>query len=324
MNQIPSTRSKVPVLFAFGDHGNLSLRSADRKFFRCAVVPFLEEMVSAGRKVVVINEAFFGQRSDYVNPLREEFGQKKVDLLDKTVLDEEPAALEIIQAAKESRFTANFLLDQTINLGVPLSGRLNFVDLQRAFLKSIKKGMFGDFDSSMFKEHLQFHLKELRSYLWGFENDIVRLNSPNSSSIRTVYESFDRFAFFELWDFDRIQEQIHLLPSGSSVPIELLAELAITFVEANYIRDLAVKKLIEDLSEKDPRVAIVVPRGDAHREMVCLFDHSRFDISTRIGVLDNEFFYVKALLMMELTAGDTDYVRKFIFDWIERGKPLIV
>ena len=246
---------KTKLLLAFGTHGNAELEG-DKRFFRNAIIPFLDEHVKKGKgKAAVIYEGFQPTRieEDGSKPEKERVKDNLAFLRRKrkTVME----YLGLISAGFEE--TASAILRNIANKGIPPGSYIP-------------------------KDKEQEITGMLYSSFLGFEEYAMALNRLEPGTISFFCEPQNAQAIYAETYGKLLHRSLSLEPKNSRIA----AKCMVFALEHMMIRDREVKNLAERLAKESPEIAIVIPRGRAHAPMEMLFKQDRYDISLHIGSPD--------------------------------------
>ena len=246
---------RTTLLLAFGTHGNAELEG-DKRFFRNAIIPFLDEHVKKGKgKAAVIYEGFQPTRieEDESRPEKERVKDNLAFLRrkKKTVMD----YLGLMSAGFEE--TASAILRNIANKGTPPGSY-------------IPKDMEQEITSMLYSSFL------------GFEEYAMALNRLEPGTVSFFSEPQNAQAIYAETYGKLLQRSLSLEPKNSGIAAKCMA----LDIEHMMLRDREVKNLAERLAKESPDIAIIIPRGRAHAPMEMLFDKNKYGISLHIGSPD--------------------------------------
>jgi len=288
---------------AFGTHGNAELEG-DKRFFRNAIIPFLDEHVKKGKgKAAVIYEGFQPTRieEDESKPEKERVKDNLAFLRrkKKTVME----YLGLISAGFEE--TASAILRNIANKGTPPGSYIP---------KDMEQEIIGMLYSSFL----------------GFEEYAMALNRLEPGTVSFFSEPQNAQAIYAETYGKLLHRSLGLEPKNPGIATKCMA-LAI---EHMMLRDREVKDLAGRLAKESPEIAIIIPRGRAHAPMEMMFKQDRYDISLHIGSPDILTFENDAMirayggklsrrelsLFAKLEEGISAYARMMGFD-LDSDKP---
>ena len=241
---------KTSVLLAFGKHSSRE-SPANKKFFRRAIVPFLEEHVERrGKKATIVHENAVYDAFD--DEIAEKVTKKKLKA------QEEPTE-ENVRSFRE--FLSS--LERT------------FDEMYKTMIKYYEFANTGreepPLDSSEFFETLG-GLPYDQS--WGFEDYVLKVNRTSPYSIVNICEKPNVEAALTSW-------HVRTIKSGAR-PSRFADHLVDTVrfeVMQMHARDAALVAQMEEIAKTDPESVIVVPRGLMHKPMIQLIDKEKFDFT---------------------------------------------
>lgn len=235
---------RTALALAFGEHPGQSHGlefDADRKFFRAAILPFLEEhVIRRGKRALIIHEFNVG-----------------FDLngLERGNEEHEKILGELVRKTEEN---ANARLSATINSGMPLSP-----------------------DQGWFE--------------WGYGERIAEINRSIPGAIRNIVEPLQPGTVWRMWEQTLVCERSRITGSlAESVDIEM--ELIRRSIDICLERSRRVVALVKEARESHPEMAIVVPRGFAHRGMADDFDYSEFEMTVSYSLRGAPLFSSEAII----------------------------
>lgn len=231
---------RTKILLAFGMHGGGRTEKTppDRKFFRQAVAPFLEQEVAAGRRVVVIQEQNLAY--DLVEGDGELTGVFRPMLLLKRL------------AELTGRPPPPDSIYDTLVQGLDKRER----ELNEKYARTLDQGKGLDGFNAL-----------------GYEEVAVELNrrSPGSVSFVCELQTRDTFwATINAWFAETMPRSDDLT--------EILIDIIRTTTDRAYVRDGALIEQVFRFHYSDDERTIVLPRGALHVEMRRFFDPGIFDV----------------------------------------------
>jgi len=256
---------RTKLLLAFGTHGNAELEG-DKRFFRNAIIPFLDEHVKNGKgKAAVIYEGFQPTRieEDGSRPEKERVKDNLAFLRrkKKTVMD----YLGLISAGFEE--TASAILRNIANKGTPPGSY-------------IPKDMEQEITSMLYSSFL------------GFEEYAMALNRLEPGTVSFFSEPQNAQAIYAETYGKLLHRSLSLEPKNPGIATKCMA----LDIEHMMLRDREVKILADRLAAEDPDIAIIIPRSRNHMAMEALFERDRYDISLLMGSLGEWSFESDAMV----------------------------
>jgi hypothetical protein len=249
------TRTKA--LLAFGAHGS-QFTPGERKFFRNAVVPFIEGIAKEGGKAALIYEGVLPGNITSL-PLGPQLSEIKnaLDFLQKNRND-------IVAKIKDSISCAETTIRCTLE-------------------KTVDKGFFlSDFEPQS-QERIQ--LNGIFPVEWGFEDDVKKINQDRPGTVRFLHEPQDAEALYLGMIYDLLERIIST--RGNDDALQFMVQYVRSGLEQMLLRDRAVVSLAEKLANEDLERSIVIPRGYFHESMVILFNSDLFDVTCMKGTTCN-------------------------------------
>jgi len=251
--------SKTRVLLAFGSHGIQESRvPGDQRFFRKAVIPFIEDTVKNGKPIALIYETVLGLDNRIKTPVLDKIskgsGERWLSEIKERVLTEERHINECLDT-------------------VFVSGNPELYT--RASAKCLAGGgiLEGIVD-------------------WGFEDFILELNSAGHSNITALIEPQSSEVSLGIWRREELNRRIESLIQGPEN--ELLNAITdyIKFeTEFQLSRDKGIKFLVDGLIKEKDVAAVCIPRGGQHRGMASLFNHDGYDVTVHDSGVPSDFIY---------------------------------
>jgi hypothetical protein len=235
---------RTALALAFGEHPGQSYGvrfDADRKFFRAAILPFLEEhVIRLGKKALVIHEFNVGY---------------DLSGLQRDNKEHE----EIIRALlRQTEEKANNALGATLNAGIPLAPDQGWFD-------------------------------------WGYAERIAEINRSIPGAITNIVEPLRPSTVWLMWEQTLACERSRGARSfEESVEIEM--EAISGSIDICLGRSRRVAALVKEARESRPDMAIIVPRGFAHRGMADEFDYSEFEMTVSYGLRGAPLFSSEAII----------------------------
>ncbi len=234
---------RTKLLLAFGLHGNefgIMRLPPQKRFFRDAVVPFLEKHVGRGKRdAVVIHE--LGSTKEWEDSFEENEKREAAGLSG----DNKGMWLEIIRGElyeREVRYRG--ILEKSLDIGRAPDAATDGIRMED----------------------------------WGFLDHIAESNRRQNGRITNLFEPPSAEAACERWRTGFIQDMLLDNPRRKDGP-ELALEFLKSKINFYVKRDNAVAASAERLALESPERAIVIPRGLAHAGMTALFDSAKFDIT---------------------------------------------
>ena len=247
---------KTKLLLAFGAHGDLKIEG-DSKFFRKAVIPFLEEHVERGkRKAAIICEGTMPEEIP-----RDKAGPEPV----RTV-----AALYWLMRDREG------FLERATEWVAERDKKANsfFMDVaDKGLLESGTQGW-------------------PNSDFWGFEEYAMGLNRKEPGTVRFLMEPPNIEAIY----MDAFRKTISRLLRLTGENLEFVAESMRYSMRSAMLCDKEVLGLTDQLAQEDPDIAIIIPRSRSHMAMEAFFSRDRYDVFVRTGSLGEWSFESDALV----------------------------
>lgn len=237
------------MLLAFGAHGS-QFMPGEKKFFRGAVVPFIEGITKSGGKAALIYEG--------VLPM------------DITNLSLNPPLSEI-------KNTLDFLQKMRTAIMAKIKRSVSCAEttIRCTLENTVDRGLFVSDFGPQSPERRQ--LNGIFPVEWGFEDGVTKINQGRPGIVRFLHEPQDAEALYLGMIYGLLERIIST--RGEKDALQFMVQYVRSGLEQMLLRDRAVVSLAEKLAGEDPERSIVIPRGYFHESMAILFNQAMFDLS---------------------------------------------